>query len=79
MVLFAGGRYLDDQLSSVRIAGNTFDHHEGMVLELGGGRHNEFVRAAAHNSELNCPFAQLQSDAQSCKQRHSGVNSDYVL
>ena len=35
--------YLDDQLSSVRIAGNVFDHHQGMILELGGGRHNEFT------------------------------------
>jgi hypothetical protein len=34
--------YLDDQLSSVRIAYNTFDHVSGMLLELGGGRHNEF-------------------------------------
>lgn len=35
--------YLDDQLSSVRIAGNVFDGITGSVLELGGGRHNEFV------------------------------------
>lgn len=34
--------YLDDQLSSVKIAGNIFDH-TGDVLQLGGGRHNEFT------------------------------------
>jgi hypothetical protein len=35
--------YLDDQLSSVRIAGCVFDHVEGSLVEIGGGRHNEFV------------------------------------
>jgi hypothetical protein len=35
--------YLDDQLSSVRIAGCVFDHVKGFLAEIGGGRHNEFV------------------------------------
>jgi hypothetical protein len=35
--------YLDDQLSSVRTAFCTFDHVTGWLIELGGGRHNEFV------------------------------------
>ena len=35
--------YLDDQLSSVRTAFCTFDHVVGWLMELGGGRHNEFV------------------------------------
>lgn len=42
--------YLDDQLSSVRIAGNVFDRVTGMVLELGGGRHNEFVNNVVKHS-----------------------------
>ena len=42
--------YLDDQLSSVKIAGNVFDHHDGMVLELGGGRHNEFINNVINGS-----------------------------
>ena len=28
------GRYLDDQLSSVKIADCVFDHHDGMVSSL---------------------------------------------
>jgi len=35
--------YLDDQLSSVRVTYSTFDNVPGSLLELGGGRHNEFV------------------------------------
>lgn len=35
--------YLDDQLSSVTIDSNTFDHVSGFVLELGGGRNNIFT------------------------------------
>ena len=36
----------------MRIAGNVFDHHDGMVLELGGGRHNEFVPALSRHKCL---------------------------
>ena len=35
--------YLDDQLSSVRIQGCTFDQIDGRLMTLGGGRHNEFI------------------------------------
>jgi hypothetical protein len=30
-ILYYTGRYLDDQLSSVKIADCVFDHHDGMV------------------------------------------------
>ena len=36
-------RYLDDQLSSVKVQNCVFDDLQGFLLELGGGRHNEFV------------------------------------
>jgi hypothetical protein len=42
--------YLDDQLSSVRIDSCVFDHHTGMLLELGGGRHNSFVNNIINGS-----------------------------
>ena len=35
--------YLDDQLSSVKVDGCRFEQIAGRVLELGGGRHNEFT------------------------------------
>jgi hypothetical protein len=41
--LYPSAVYLDDQLSSVKIAFCTFDHVLGSLIELGGGRHNEFI------------------------------------
>lgn len=42
--------YLDDQLSSVRVEGCTFEQIEGRVLELGGGRYNAFVNNVIQQS-----------------------------
>merc|ERR1712146_187406 len=44
--------YLDDQLSSVNIEGCVFDHVDGMVMELGGGRHNTFVNNIIKQSSV---------------------------
>lgn len=41
--------YLDDQLSSLRIFGNIFNE-TGNVLQLGGGRNNEFTDNIVYNS-----------------------------
>jgi hypothetical protein len=41
---------LDDQLSSVTINANVFNHVPGMVLELGGGRNNVFTNNIINGS-----------------------------
>ena len=55
----------DDQLSSVAIVGNTFDHVSGFVLELGGGRNNVFTNNVINGSG-SIHFDNRGGDGTSC-------------
>ena len=58
--------YLDDQLSSVAVRRTTFDHHDGMILELGGGRHNEFTENVLNGSTGFIHFDNRGGDGNGC-------------
>jgi len=58
--------YLDDQLSSVAIRDCVFDHHHGMVLELGGGRHNEFTGNVIKGNLSTLHFDNRGGDGSRC-------------
>lgn len=59
--------YLDDQLSSVAVRGCTFDHITGSLLELGGGRNNEFSGNIINGSS-SLHFDNRGGDGSGCAQ-----------